>query len=195
MLYSWWEYKKKHKPPKTYKEIILVCIWKEFTHLTILFLTAGKKKKAPALSQGSLILALRISPNLLIAWQRHEWRQLRKTSNQIRQWRIDDVCCLHSWFYFHSWGANYWWWRNFCKAGLSLPLIISSLLFKQEGAFNIFKNDTFLLWCWCLIFPHDRQQLPAPPHPLHHCLPAEMLQPSRKERSRLPRDWAHHHHD
>lgn len=62
----------KNKPPKNYKEIIQVCICKEFTHSTILFLTAGKKKKAPALSQGSFILALRILPSLLIAWQRHE---------------------------------------------------------------------------------------------------------------------------
>lgn len=62
----------KTKPPKNCEEIIQVCIWKEFTHSTILFLTAGEKKKVPALLQGSLILALRILPNLLIAWQRCE---------------------------------------------------------------------------------------------------------------------------
>lgn len=37
-----------------------------------LFLTATEKKKVPALLQGSLILALRVLPNLLIAWQRCE---------------------------------------------------------------------------------------------------------------------------
>lgn len=68
----------KTKPPKNCKEIIQVCIWKEFTHLTILFLTAGKKK-FPALPQVSLILALRILANLLISWQRCEWRQFGKT--------------------------------------------------------------------------------------------------------------------
>lgn len=63
MLYSWREHKKPPEVPKNCKEIIQVCIWKEFTDLTIIFLTAGKKKKAPALSQGSLILALRILPS------------------------------------------------------------------------------------------------------------------------------------
>lgn len=67
------------------------------------------------------------------------------------------MCCLHSWFYFHSWGASYWWWRNFCKAGLSLPLTISSFLFKQEGPFKISKNDTHLLW-W--LVPHLPTWLP-----------------------------------
>lgn len=35
-----WEYK---KTPKNSKEIIQVCIWKEFTYLMIPFLAAGKK--------------------------------------------------------------------------------------------------------------------------------------------------------
>lgn len=62
----------KNKPPKNCKEIIQVCIWNEFTHSMTLFLTGTEKKKVPALLQGSLILALRVLPNLLIAWQRCE---------------------------------------------------------------------------------------------------------------------------
>lgn len=46
MLNFWSEYIYK-KTPKNYREIIQVCIWKEFTDSTILFLTAGKKKKVP----------------------------------------------------------------------------------------------------------------------------------------------------
>lgn len=176
------------KSPKNCKEIIQACIWKDFTRSMIPFLTTGKKKKVPVQSQGSLMHSLWILPNLLIDWQTHEWRQLRKTPAT----RLDMKgrwCVLSTQLVLLlQLRSRILVMKEFLqrRSYPSPQFPLSSLNSTQGAALKLCKNDIFFLWWLVPLFHTWQAAARSPSWPLHHYLPVEVLQPGMEEGSRLP---------
>lgn len=127
------------------------------------FLTAGKKKELPALSQGSSVHLLWFSPTCWLTGKHMNEGSQERPQQLDRTWRVDDACFLHSWFSFHSWGAKYWWWRNFCKGDHILPLnFLSPLQTQHKGQLSSFAKMTFSFCVTGASFAHVAGSSPEP---------------------------------
>lgn len=140
------------------------------------FLTAGKKKELPALSQGSSVHLLWFSPTCWLTGKHMNEGSQERPHPAVRLDMKGRWCVLSTQLvFFPQLRSQILVMKEFLqrRSHPSPQFPLSSSNSTQGAALKLCKNDIFILCDWCLFCTCGRQQSRA----LAGCWPVEMLQP------------------